>query len=132
MTTLKPYLPAVIWLVIILVLSGYSGNQLPKVALWQIDKLAHIIMYGTLSFFLIISFSKQFLEKGNRFKIGLRIVLFGVFYGGFMEILQNNIFINRSGNWADFIANTIGAVLGVLIAPLVFEILPINRWLKIK
>ena len=113
-------------------LSGYPGNQLPKVVIWQFDKLVHTVMYGILSFFLLIPYSKQFSEKDSRFKIGLFIILFGIFYGGFMEILQNNIFINRSGNWYDFIANTIGAVLGVLMYPLVIKYLPINRWFEIK
>lgn len=128
----KYYIPGLFWLVTITFLSGYSGNKLPKIAVWQIDKFGHILMYGILSFLLMLPFIQQFSNKEKRFKIGLLIVLFGIFYGGFMEILQNNIFINRSGNWIDFFANTVGAILGVLIAPLVFKILPINRWLRIK
>lgn len=126
------FIPAIIWLVIVLALSGYPGNQLPKIAVWQFDKLVHTLMYGIVSFLLFLPFIKQFLIKENRFKIRVGIILFGVFYGGFMEILQENIFINRSGNWIDFTANSVGAVLGVFLAPLVLKILPINRWFKIK
>ncbi|NQX97859.1 MAG: VanZ family protein [Flavobacteriales bacterium] len=132
MANLKLYLPAIIWLVVILILSGYPGNQLPKIAVWQFDKWVHTLMYGVLSFLVLIPYSKQFLVKGNRFKIGLFIILFGIFYGGFMEILQNNIFINRSGNWIDFIANSLGAIIGVVTYPIMIKIVPINRWLKIK
>lgn len=129
---LKAYIPVIIWLIIVLGLSSYPGNQLPKVAVWQFDKLVHTIMYGTLSFLLFIPYSKQFLNEEKRFRIRVIIILFGVSYGGFMEILQENIFINRSGNWIDFTANAVGAILGVLIAPLLFNYLPINRWLRIK
>ncbi|MBL4669736.1 MAG: VanZ family protein [Flavobacteriales bacterium] len=132
MANLKLYLPAIIWLVVILILSGYPGNQLPKIAVWQFDKWVHTLMYGVLSFLVLIPYSKQFSVKGNRFKIGLFIILFGIFYGGFMEILQNNIFINRSGNWIDFIANSLGAIIGVVTYPIMIKLVPINRWLKIK
>jgi VanZ family protein len=129
---IRLFVPVIIWLIIVLGLSGYPGNQLPKVAVWQFDKLVHTIMYGILSFLLFIPFSKQFLNEGKRLRIRVIIILFGVSYGGFMEILQENIFINRSCNLIDFTANTVGAILGVLIAPLLFNYLPINRWLRIK
>ena len=57
------FIPVFVWLIIILVLSGYSGNQLPKVAIWQVDKFAHIIMYGILSLLLFLPFSEQFLKR---------------------------------------------------------------------
>lgn len=132
MANLKSFIPLIVWLIIILFLSGYPGNQLPKVAVWQFDKLVHTLMYAILSFLFFLPFCGQCFDRKKRFKIGIVIILFGVSFGGFMEILQENIFINRSGSWIDFIANTVGAVLGVLIAPLVLKYLPINRWLRIK
>jgi len=116
----------------ILVLSGYPGNQLPKMAVWQFDKLVHVVMYSVLSFLLFPPFCNQFLNIEKRFRIRLIIILVSVSYGGIMEILQENIFTNRGGNWIDFTANSVGAILGVLFAPLVLKYLPINRWLRIK
>lgn len=66
-------------------------------------------------------------QKHNQLKINVLVVLFGVFYGGFMEILQHYIFINRSGNWYDFFANAIGATIGVIIYPFVIKLLPLKR-----
>lgn len=66
-------------------------------------------------------------QKNNQLKINALVVLFGVFYGGFMEILQHYIFINRSGNWYDFFANAIGATIGVIIYPFVIKLLPLKR-----
>ena len=66
-------------------------------------------------------------QKNNQLKINVLVVLFGVFYGGFMEILQHYIFINRSGNWYDFFANAIGATIGVIIYPFVIKLLPLKR-----
>lgn len=128
MTNLKAYIPAIIWVFIILFLSGYPGSELPKIAIWQIDKFGHIIMYGTLSFLLLFPFVKQFLAHNKWFKISLLVILSCVLYGGLMEILQNNIFINRSGNWIDFMANTIGAIMGAVLFYSLLKILPIKKW----
>ena len=81
---------------------------------------------------LLIAFYKQYISANNRLQLSLIVIFIGAFYGGFMEFLQNNIFINRSGNWYDFIANMIGAILGVLIFPFIIKFLPINRWFRIK
>ncbi|MBL4593729.1 MAG: VanZ family protein [Flavobacteriales bacterium] len=129
---MKSYFPSLIWGFIILVISGYPGNYVPKVPVWQFDKIVHWAVYSVLSVCLLIAWNKQYMNKKNRLKLSLAVVFIGAFYGGFMEFLQDNIFINRSGNWFDFIANTIGAIMGVLMYPLVIKYLPINRWFKIK
>jgi VanZ family protein len=129
---LKPYIPAIIWLLIILILSGYPGSYVPKIPVWQFDKLVHSTIYAILSFCFLLPYYQQYVKENKRLRIGLIVVFIVVFYGGFMEILQNNIFINRSGNWYDFTANTIGAIIGVILYPLIINFLPINRWLKIK
>ena len=128
---MRKYLPTIFWSIVILFLSGYPGQQMPKIPVWQIDKFGHSIIYAILSVCLLIAFSKQYNHTNKRFQISVLIIFIGVFYGGIMEILQNNIFINRSGNWYDFIANTIGAILGVLVYPIIIKLLPIKRWFKI-
>jgi len=129
---LKPFIPAISWLLVILIISGYPGSYVPEIPVWQFDKLVHIAIYAVLSFCLLIPYHKQYIKENKRLKLGLIIFLISTFYGGFMEILQNNIFINRSGNWYDFTANSIGAIIGVILYPLLINFLPINRWLKIK
>ena len=119
-------------MLIIVVISGYPGEKIPEVPVWQFDKLVHSIVYAMLSFLMLIPFHKQYIGLNNRLKIGAIVILFGVFYGGFMEFLQNTIFINRNGNWYDFVANAFGAIIGVVTYPIMIRFLPINRWLKIK
>ncbi|MFB0924363.1 MAG: hypothetical protein QMB65_03625, partial [Vicingaceae bacterium] len=91
----------------------------------------HTFMYLILSLSLCLPFIKQFIDKNNRLPLGLKIVFFGIIYGGFMEVLQDEIFINRSGNWYDFFANALGAIVGVLILPIILKYLPINRLKRI-
>ena len=121
------YLPVTIWLLAILILSGYPGNRVPKIPIWQFDKLVHALIYSALSILLIGAFQNQNTKTSKRFQVIILIILFGIFYGGFMEILQHYIFINRSGNWYDFIANTIGAIMGVVVYPFFIKLLPFKR-----
>jgi VanZ family protein len=60
-------------------------------------------------------------------KLMISIIVFGILFGGLMEICQHYIFINRSGNWYDFTANTIGAILGVVLYPQLLKLLPLKR-----
>lgn len=111
---IKPFIPALIWLSIVLILSGYPGKNLPKAPFDEFDKLVHLIIYAILSFLSIMGFSLQsksfLLSKSLQYFIS---VLFSVFAGGLIELLQQYVFINRYGDWLDFIANFIGAVIGV-------------------
>ena len=129
MKNIKYFLPAALWLLVILFLSGFPGNKVPEIPLWQFDKLVHSGIYGALTFLLLLGYSKQYSSPTKRYSLVAKIVFFAIFYGGLMEILQHYIFINRSGNWMDFAANTFGAILGVFCYPHVIKLLPINKWL---
>jgi len=111
---IRPFIPALIWLIIIIVLSGYPGKNLPKAPFDEFDKLVHLIIYAILSFLSIMGFSKQsksfLLSKNLQY---FSSILFSVFAGGVIELLQQYVFINRYGDWLDFIANSIGSVIGV-------------------
>jgi len=130
MSKFRFFIPAIIWLIVIGIASGYPGNTIPKVPVWQADKIVHITIYAILSFFLLIAFRKQYLIKNTRLRISLFIILFSISYGGLMEILQHYIFINRSGNWYDFLANGLGAILGVILFPILIKLPLLNRIIK--
>lgn len=91
------------------------------------DKVVHISIY----FFYVLTLLFGVLySKNNRkltFKASLIVSIFGILYGGFMEILQHYIFINRNGNWYDFLANSIGVIIGALF----FRLLKIDTVKKL-
>ena len=126
---LKSLIPVSIWLLIILIISGFPGNKIPEVPIWQFDKFIHSGVYAILSILVLLAFDKQYSITKSRYITQIIVVLISVSYGGFMEILQNYIFINRSGNLYDFIANTIGAIFGIFMYPYIVKLLPINKWL---
>lgn len=121
---MKKYIPALLWALLILFLSGFPGNKIPVVSFKFTDKIAHFIMYAVLSVLLLFGKTNN---KSLSFNVNVLVILICVCYGGFMEFLQNTIFINRSGNWYDFLANTIGVFLGVLFFPFIRKILPKKR-----
>ena len=123
--------PAIFWLLVVTILSGFPGSKVPEIPIWQFDKLVHSLMYAVLSGTLILACQPQYQFSKKRLNFNLFIFFGGVFYVGIMEILQHYIFINRSGNWYDFFANAFGAFLGIIGYPIVTKLLPINRWFKI-
>ncbi len=92
----------------------------------NIDKLAHVCMYCGLE--LMVWF--EYLHHHSTlfwFKIILLGILFPIVLGGLMEIAQMELTQGRSGEWADFIADTIGVVIGVAIGYLALRRLIRNR-----
>lgn len=76
------------------------------------DKWAHFVMYGGLSFLL-------FLESHKRpitLPLAISLLLYACLLGGLMEIGQATLTTYRSGEWLDFVADSIGALLGCPIA----------------
>ena len=79
----------------------------PEVAildsLMQVDKLIHFLMFFlTTSCFSLI--------YGDKHKIILISSL--VFYGLFLELMQMQFFIFRSFEWFDWLADSIGVIVG--------------------
>lgn len=71
------------------------------------DKWAHFVMYGGLSFLLFLE-SRRFLTL----PLSLLLLLYACLMGGLMELGQAYLTTYRSGEWLDFLADSVGAVLG--------------------
>ena len=108
--------PAIVWALFILIITGIPGNQIPKIPSFlewlSPDKFVHVVIFGILSYLILYSNRKQYLKRNYRFIIVASVVLISASYGLITELLQYYVFIGRSGNVFDFIANAIGAFLG--------------------
>jgi len=108
--------PALLWAVIVMVLCGLPGEQIPELTFleWlRPDKIVHLILFGVQSYLLCVGLKRQTsfpALAGNAILIALTI---SIVYGALIEVLQDTIFINRNGDIRDAIANAIGALLGV-------------------
>jgi protein TonB len=113
----KRYIPAFFWACIILVFCGYPGSGLPHVSfhfILPLDKYVHIFLFGTLCFLLQAAFKKR---ASLTFVNGHPIFyafLTTIFYGVLIEFLQKYVFIGRSFEWMDVVADASGAFLVVL------------------
>ena len=104
---------AIAWAVVIAVLHAIPGSDFPEVSfsdLFQIDKLIHAIIF-TIGFYL---FAEAFAEQQKKAFIRYLIVSF-IAYGLLLEVLQGLVFVERSADILDWLADTIGVFLGVWI-----------------
>ena len=104
----KPYLPAIVWLLIITGMSVVPKLQLPEFNLMSTDKLGHVAAYALLVWLILRGFK---LKNGYNadWKIGLAIVCAATLYGALLEFVQGNFIPGRLFGYDDMIANTVGA-----------------------
>lgn len=101
----------IIW---ILCLIPIPETPLDNVAF--IDKWTHLVMYGTLT--LLLGCETMFAKPHTSIGLfTLRVLPLTVVMGGLIEIVQATCTAGvRNGDWMDFFANSIGALLGLVIA----------------
>lgn len=98
----------------IIFLSLFNPPQTKLDNISNIDKLAHVCMYGGLELTIWFEYLRHH-STLNWIRIVLLGILFPIALGGLMEITQMELTQGRSGEWADFIADTIGVVVGSVI-----------------
>ncbi len=107
-----------LWALLIFILCAIPGKDLPNVGwleIFQFDKFVHASLFFVLSILLIWGFSKQdsFLFF-NSHKNTLSIII-SLIYGGSLEFMQQVFFADRTADIYDFIANTFGSILGLML-----------------
>ena len=79
-----------------------------------IDKIAHVCMYGGLELVIWIEYLRQHASL-ERFRIITLGIITPIALGGAMELAQAFLTQNRSGDWIDLVADTIGVLAGAAI-----------------
>lgn len=76
------------------------------------DKIVHFIFYAILVGLLSFGY-----VKGERFNLSklLFSAYWSVLFGGLIELIQHYLVKGRSGEWEDFLANTIGILFSSYI-----------------
>lgn len=113
--------PSFIALIIFYLCCLITGDELPALEIVlpfniQIDKLVHFLMYLGLSG--ATAFTYIYLKKGA-VKINKLIVfafILPILYGGLIEILQEQYFPPRNGDWFDFFADALGSIVALPFA----------------
>lgn len=111
--------PIFISLIILYLCCLIPVNDIPEVSFdffIPTDKLVHFCMYLGLSGATAINYIHGKRGHINILKLIIAAFLLPILYGGFIEILQHNFFPPRSGDWFDFLANTLGSLTALPIA----------------
>lgn len=106
------FVPAVIVALGIFVLSTFLALPIQIKGVEAIDKWEHTFAYLILSLSLLTAFRKT--EKLNPHRSSF-ILLFCIVYGIVLELVQYYFFQHRYFEWADALANVVGATLGFFI-----------------
>ena len=114
------FYPGLICAIFIMVLMGLPGKYFPTVVcFWDWlgpDKIAHLLLFATFSFLSLWGYRNILfnIDHPNRKRLFLIISLISILYGGLTELLQKYLFINRYCSLYDFLADTIGCLLGII------------------
>ncbi len=103
---------AILYSILILVLSLANLNKVEIVKLESSDKLYHLLCYALLSF-LWVYFVKLKLKTLNSRIIFVTILLISIF-GIIIEHLQLMLTDYRTFDWWDALANFTGVIFGIL------------------
>lgn len=78
---------------------------------FRLDKLIHFLLFFVLAWAWLALYPQQ----QNKLKWKLKLLLLCASFGISIELIQQTGFIQRSFEWADIIADTLGAGLCVII-----------------
>lgn len=109
-------------LLIVLAVIALSVMPFPEIKMAEdipfVDKWVHFVMYGGVAFVIWIEMARREKKKNNH-KTHMQSLVWGLFFpailGGVLELIQEYLTTTRSGEWLDFLADSIGAVLGALV-----------------
>lgn len=110
-------LPGILWALFILFLCGIPGDQVPEpgfLDLFLFDKLVHASLFLVLAFLLSVGFKRQPSYPLLQAHSKKAVFLISTLYGILLELLQYLFFFDRSFEQGDILANTAGALLGVI------------------
>ena len=79
-----------------------------------IDKWVHMVMYAGLVFMMWVDHVVRSKQEYT-WTVRILILLYAIVLGGAMELVQAYLTTCRSGDWIDFEADAVGALIGKLI-----------------
>ncbi len=109
---------SLLWALLILILCGIPGRDIPHISFLEIlrfDKFVHAGIFFVLILLTIRGFLLQthFIKVQQSAKLVALVMC--IVYGGSLELMQGALFEERSADVYDFLANSFGCVLGLLM-----------------
>jgi len=107
------YTIAIGWVVVTAILHAIPGSDFPVVSFsdfFQLDKLIHSIIFMIGVYLFAVALKEQ-----QKIQFLCHIVISFIVYGLLLEVLQGLVFVERSADIFDWLADIIGVFLGVWI-----------------
>lgn len=101
---------------VIIILSLAPIPDVPQLASINLfDKWTHFVMYAGLCLVIWWEYLRQHRTTDWR-RVSIGAILLPIILGGLMELGQTYLTTCRSGEWLDFIADSVGVLLALMIA----------------
>ncbi|MGY0620540.1 VanZ family protein [Lysobacter sp. A378] len=116
----RPWLWLAGWvglLVLVAVGSLVPSDDLPSVSFDGFDKIQHFVGHAALSAYAVMLFARLRAQA----MVALGLIGFGVA----LELAQTMLTVDRVGDSADVLANSLGVLAGLLLSAT-----PVARWLQ--
>ena len=119
---IPPYLPTILVVVAICYIS-LSSDPFPDKERWLnfpgSDKVVHFIMYGGLTATFCFDYHRRHAELLKPW-LFVAVLAVAIVIGAVMEWLQMCMEVGRTGDILDFVANSLGACLGIVAGKKIF------------
>lgn len=106
-------------------LSMYRITPPPFRVFSWFDKFVHCMMYCGISALVWLEYGRSHC-KANARSVVLGAILAPIAMGGLVELAQAYLTTYRSGDWLDFLANSIGVVIAAAIAVPIYA--KLHKW----
>jgi VanZ family protein len=117
-------IPALLWTITIFILLALPGNMLPNenhLAIPNLDKYVHIILFGSFVFLWSFYYASKEEKRNYPLRKSVLILIIACLYGTAMEYVQKYFIPNRDFDIYDITADIIGALMGFLTVRLTFS-----------
>lgn len=111
------------WMVFVTFSSLYSFKRIrpPSFRIPHADKFVHFTFYF-IACILGMFFIRELTKGGMKFRKALFLMVFSmIFFGAIIEVIQHVFTLNRTGDFMDALANSVGAFCGAAAIKLVFS-----------
>lgn len=119
---LHGWVPAIGWLLMVVVLLVLPGSALPSET-WlsriQPDKVVHVVLFAILVWVFCRALYENTPSANLTFTF-IIITVIAILFGLVMEFVQKNFVPNRSFDEGDVIADAVGAVAGYALSCLLY------------
>lgn len=109
------------WTLVVAYFCLVPSSDIPSVSIPHLDKLAHSFFHFVFTILWFLFFKKQ-VKKRNQTKLLVGSVIFSLFFGIVIEVLQVRLTTTRNGDFFDVLANLSGAILAFVFLLIVKQI----------